>query len=119
MHQMNDAPGVHAGRPMRILAALFALSLATACEHQDDVDSQSACREYCDKRSACDEVNATNKQDRECVNACRSDIENNCGNDLQGAANAKIEACVDLSCDDFDDCMFLDDAPECFEFAND
>jgi hypothetical protein len=100
-------------------AALLLTPLLSACELVDDVDSGAACGQFCSKEAACDGEEPTAEQTTTCVEACRSDIENNCGNDQQSFANEQILECVDLACDDFDTCMVFDQAPACFDFAHD
>ncbi len=98
-----------------LLLAVFSLS---ACgEKLDDVNSEAACSNYCDKMYACDEYDATSDEEATCVSECRDTIENECGNDAQGEANTIIQECVDLACDDFWPCMVYEEAPECFEFV--
>jgi hypothetical protein len=43
--------------------------------------------------------------------ACRNDIEDNCGNDLQSQAIDVIDTWLDLACDEFWPCLVLDEAP--------
>ncbi len=100
------------------LALPMAITLMGACrEAGDDFSSEAACSDYCSKSFDCDDHEPTNDETNDCVDSCRNDIEDNCGNDHQAAANDKIEECVDKSCDEFWPCMVFDVAPECFGFV--
>ena len=99
------------------LLPLAILALSACKEDVADINSEAACTNYCEKKFDCEQYDATNSEVDACVSNCRDSIEDNCGNDVQEDANAKIQECVDLSCDDFWPCMVFDDAPECFDFV--
>ncbi len=101
------------------LAMMVAMPTFAACELAADIDSQTACAQYCSKSAACAEADPTDSETSDCIAECRSDIENNCGNDQQAEANTQIMECVDLSCTEFATCMVFEAAPACFGFAND
>lgn len=115
----------HLASPIRFaspLAAAFALLLfiglvGFGCEAADDFNSRIACDHYCAKNFACQDKSPSSDETRNCIDHCRDSIENQCGNDNQGAANDKIEDCVDKSCTEFWACMAFDAAPECFGFV--
>jgi hypothetical protein len=90
---------------------------ARCCSPSDNFDSRVACRHYCAKEFDCNNDDPTSGEADDCVSSCRESIEDNCGNDNQGAANDKIEECVDKSCVDFWACMVFEAAPECFDFV--
>jgi hypothetical protein len=101
-----------------VLLALT-VNLMACQETVDNIDSRVACREYCAKRFACADQNPTNEESSDCTRACRSNIEDDCGNEHQAAANDAIHRCVDLSCVEFGACMVFEAAQECFAFARD
>jgi hypothetical protein len=106
-------PGI-AMTVMWLAASLAGLS----CETVDDITSRVACSSYCDKKAACDGEELSKDEEDACENSCRDSIENNCGNEHQGAANDKINECVDKACGEFLTCMVFEAAPECFGFAS-
>lgn len=110
------------GIPVFILTAMALLPMNFACEDTreavDNLDSRIVCAEYCTKKSDCDGSDPSDDENSACINACRSSIENDCGNENQAAANDKIGDCVDKSCVDFSVCMVFESAPECFGFVS-
>lgn len=100
------------------LLLLAALSLSACREKRDDANSEAACTSYCDKKYACNEYEPTDLELDGCISECGTSIANNCGNVAQAEANAIIESCVDLACDDFWPCLVFDEAPECFDFVD-
>ena len=100
------------------VAVLFLTASVASCGLVNNVNSAVNCRDYCDKRYDCDQVEPTDDEVDICVNECRDSIEDTCGNDHQADANAQIGECVDMGCAEFDACMVFDVAPECFRFAN-
>lgn len=111
----------HGVQGTRLATALLLLSIGLmgSCgEDADDIDSQNACEDYCAKKFACEDYNPTSDESSVCVTDCVNTIENNCGNDRQGAANDKINECVDKSCTEFYSCMVFSAAPSCFDFVN-
>ena len=107
------------GSSFATVALLFSIGLMGSCgEGMDDSDSQDACEDYCVKKFDCEEYNPTSDESTACINDCVNSIEDNCGNDRQGAANDKIDECVDKSCADFYACMVFTPAPACFDFVN-
>lgn len=112
----TTTPGPRAGAGILLLTVL---ALSACGEKLDDVNSEAACTNYCDKMFACDELDPTSDEQETCVSECRDTIENECGNDAQSGANTIIQECVDLACDDFWPCMVYEEAPECFDFVPD
>jgi hypothetical protein len=107
------------------IALFIILGMMIACgdddssqESKDNFNSQVACNHYCAKHYDCKDVDPTDEETSDCVSGCRNDIEDNCGNDNQQAANDKIEECVDKSCTEFGACMVFDAAPTCFGFVD-
>jgi hypothetical protein len=98
--------------------AAIAVGLFASCEASDNLGSRIACSQYCDKDYDCQGVDPSADEYSSCVSSCRSSIEDNCGNDLQHAANEKIYECVDKSCTDFTLCMVFEAAPTCFGFLD-
>lgn len=105
---------------LRSIPVLIALAFtAGGCKEAiDDQNSEAECNAYCAKSFDCGETEPTTEQTETCVANCRDSIEDNCGNDNQAEANAKIDECVDLACVEFATCMVLDVAPECFDFVD-
>jgi len=102
-----------------LAAVLLSVGLVgSACEAMDDFDSRLACQDYCAKKFDCENHDPTGDESDGCVAACRNSIEDNCGNENQGAANDKLEECVDQGCLEFWGCMVFDAAPECFGFVS-
>ena len=108
-----------------LIALCFALGLMIACggeqskENKANFNSQVACNHYCSKHFDCENVTPSQDDTDTCVSNCRNDIEDNCGNDNQQAANDKIEECVDKNCTEFGTCMVFDASPTCFGFVDD
>lgn len=99
------------------LAAIvaFASGCESAEETIDNIDSRIQCNKYCEKIESCGDESMDKK---ECVDDCRSSIEDECGNENQGAANDKIDECTDKGCTEFYVCMVFEAAPECFGFVD-
>ncbi|PKN28141.1 MAG: hypothetical protein CVU65_00235 [Deltaproteobacteria bacterium HGW-Deltaproteobacteria-22] len=103
------------------LATVMGL-LSTGCDYftekKDDFDSRIACGDYCDKKFDCNAVDPTSAERDDCISACRSSIEDDCGNEHQAAANDQIDDCVSQGCTEFWVCMVFEAAPVCYGFVS-
>jgi hypothetical protein len=100
-----------------LLLSVGLTGLMGSCEAIDNFDSHVVCQDYCTKKFDCESRKPTSDETETCVSACRNSIEDDCGNEHQGAANDKIGECVDNSCVEFATCMVFTAAPECFGFV--
>jgi hypothetical protein len=104
-----------------IVALFLAVASLPSCEDAgeavDNFDSKQACQDYCAKKDDCKDEQSSADQVSACVSTCRNDIEDNCVNEHQGAANDQIGTCVDKGCVEFWACMTFDVAPECYGFV--
>lgn len=110
--------GMLAAATALLLLGFTAVSCGKAEETYDNIDSRVTCRDYCTKKSDCNDERASDDETQDCVDECRDSIEDECGNEHQANANDKIAECVDMSCPEFWDCMVFDAAPECFGFVD-
>lgn len=105
-----------------VLAIPFMFTAGSGCDDTeeafDNLDSRIQCGNYCDKKSDCASTDDTSESRDVCVADCRQNIEDNCGNEHQDAANEVIDDCVDKSCTEFVTCMIFEAAPECFGFVS-
>ncbi len=110
------------GVPMFVtVALLFSVGLmmgSCGTDAENDFNSAVACNHYCTKAFSCVGADPTREVIDDCINTCRDNIENNCGNEHQAAVNDMVEECVDQNCSSFLACMVFEAAPECLGFVN-